>query len=87
MQWEKLERSYQALETLLHTLKPTDRFGLVLFNAETQVVPVSAADPGNIKRAIDAVRASRLRGGTDMQLALQTACSRLPRLERAIHIW
>jgi Ca-activated chloride channel homolog len=72
MQWEKLERSYQALETLLHTLKPTDRFGLVLFNAETQVVPVSAADPGNIKRAIDAVRASRLRGGTDMQLALQT---------------
>jgi Ca-activated chloride channel family protein len=72
MQWEKLERSYQALETLLHTLKPTDRFGLVLFNAETQVVPVSAADPGNIKRALDAVRASRLRGGTDMQLALQT---------------
>src|SRR5579862_6740040 len=72
MQWEKLERSYQALETLLHTLRPTDRFGLVLFNSETQVVPVSEADPSNIQRAIDAVRASRLRGGTDLQLALQT---------------
>ena len=72
MQWEKLERSYQALETLLHTLRPADRFGLVLFNTETQVVPVSSADPGNIRHAIDSVRASRLRGGTDLQLALQT---------------
>jgi Ca-activated chloride channel family protein len=72
MQWEKLERSYQALETLLHTLRPADHFGLVLFNTETQVVPVRSADPGNIQRAIDSVRASRLRGGTDLQLALQT---------------
>ncbi len=72
MQWEKLERSYQALETLLHTLRPADHFGLVLFNTETQVVPVSAADPANVQRAIDAVRASRLRGGTDLQRALQT---------------
>lgn len=72
MQWEKLERSYQALETLLHTLRPTDHFGLVLFNAETQVVPVSSADAGSIQHAIDAVRASRLRGGTDLQLSLKT---------------
>jgi Ca-activated chloride channel family protein len=72
MQWEKLERSYQALETLLHTLRPTDHFGLVLFNTETQVIPVRSADPGNIQRAIESVRASGLRGGTDLQLALQT---------------
>jgi len=72
MQWEKLERSYQALETLLHSLRPTDHFGLVLFNTETQVVPVSSADAPGIQRAIDAVRASRLRGGTDLQRALQT---------------
>jgi Ca-activated chloride channel homolog len=72
MQWEKLERSYQALETLLHTLHPTDRFGLVLFNSETQVVPVASADPGNIQKAIASVRSSRLRGGTDLQRALQT---------------
>jgi Ca-activated chloride channel family protein len=72
MQWEKLERSYQALETLLHTLRPADHFGLVLFNTEMQVVPVSSADVPSIRRAIDAVRASRLRGGTDLQLALKT---------------
>jgi Ca-activated chloride channel homolog len=72
MQWEKLERSYQALETLLHTLRPADHFGLVLFNAETQVVPVSSADAPSIQHAIEAVRSSRLRGGTDLQRALQT---------------
>jgi len=72
MQWEKLERSYQALETLLHTLRPTDHFGLILFNTETQVIPVASADPANIQHAIESVRASRLRGGTDLQLALQT---------------
>lgn len=71
MQWEKLERSYQALETLLRTLKPQDRFGLVLFNTDTQVVRVSDVDAGSIQRAIDAVRATRLRGGTDLQKALQ----------------
>jgi Ca-activated chloride channel family protein len=70
MQWEKLERSYQALETLLHTLRPEDHFGLVLFNTETQTVPVNSADADNIQRAIEAVRSSRLRGGTDLQRAL-----------------
>ena len=71
MQWEKLERSYQALETLLRTLRAADHFGMVLFNTEAQIVPVSTADPANIQRAIDSVRASRLRGGTDLQRALQ----------------
>jgi len=72
MQWEKLERSYQALQTLLHALRPADRFGLVLFNTETQVVPVSAADQASVQKAVDFVRSSRLRGGTDLQRALQT---------------
>jgi Ca-activated chloride channel family protein len=73
MQWEKLERAYQALQTLLHSLHPADHFGLVLFNNETQIVPVSAADASSIQRAIDVVRGSRLRGGTDLQRALRTA--------------
>ncbi len=72
MQWEKLERSYQALETLLLSLKGNDRFALVLFNSETQILPLSAADKTNVQRAIDSVRASRLRGGTDLQKALQS---------------
>jgi Ca-activated chloride channel homolog len=71
MQWEKLERSYQALETLLRTLRPVDRFSLVLFNSETHALPLSAADGGSIQHAIDFVRGSRLRGGTDLQRALQ----------------
>jgi Ca-activated chloride channel homolog len=75
MQWEKLERSYQALETLLRTLQPTDRFNLILFNSQAQTfqpAPV-AADAGGIQRTLDFVRASRLRGGTDLQQALETA--------------
>ncbi len=42
MQWEKLERSYQALETLLRTLRPADRFNLLLFNNQVQIVPACA---------------------------------------------
>jgi Ca-activated chloride channel family protein len=72
MQWEKLERSYQALETLLRTLQPTDSFNLILFNSQTQNLQASpgAADSGGIQRALDFVRGSRLRGGTDLQRAL-----------------
>jgi Ca-activated chloride channel family protein len=72
MQWEKLERSYQALETLLHTLQPTDQFNLLLFNSQTQAFQPSpvTADSAGIQKALDLVRASRLRGGTDLQRAL-----------------
>ena len=73
MQWEKLERSYQALETLLRTLQPQDRFNLILFNSEIQVfqpAPV-VADSTAVQHALEFVRASRLRGGTDLQKALQ----------------
>jgi Ca-activated chloride channel homolog len=72
MQWEKLERSYQSLETLLHLLRPSDSFNLILFNQQTQLfqpAPV-AADSASIQRALDFVRGSRLRGGTDVQHAL-----------------
>src|SRR5580693_3327674 len=73
MQWEKLERSYQALETLLRTLKPDDKFNLILFNSQTQSFQpgVISADSGSVQRALDFVRSSRLRGGTDLQKALE----------------
>jgi len=72
MQWEKLERSYQALETLLRTLHPSDSFNLILFNQQTQLFqPARApADGAAVQRALDFVRGSRLRGGTDLQRAL-----------------
>jgi Ca-activated chloride channel homolog len=75
MQWEKLERSYQALETLLHALKPEDKFNLILFNSQIQVFQpaVVAGDSNNVQRVLDFVRASRLRGGTNLQKALQEA--------------
>jgi len=77
MQWEKLERSYRALETLLRTLRPTDHFGVVLFNAQTQVISMSKGDPANVQHAIEIVRSSRLRGGTDIQRALRVGLQQL----------
>ncbi len=74
MQWEKLERSYQALESLLRTLRPADRFNLLLFNNQVQTFqpePV-VADPATVQRALDFIRSSKLRGGTDLQRALQS---------------
>ena len=75
MQWEKLERSYAALEAILRSLQPTDRFNLILFNSRTQAFQAApvAADGKGIQQALDFVRASRLRGGTDVQAALQAA--------------
>ncbi|SEG70297.1 Ca-activated chloride channel family protein [Bryocella elongata] len=72
MQWEKLERSYAATEALLHTLTPADHFNLILFNQQTQrwqKQPVSA-DAKHVNEALDFLRASHLRGGTDLGLAL-----------------
>jgi len=72
MQWEKLERSFQALETLLRALRPQDRFNLILFNSEVQAfapTPVPA-DAAAVEKALAFVKASRLRGGTDLERAL-----------------
>jgi len=75
MQWEKLERSYAALEATLHTLKPADRFNVLLFNQNVtafQPQPVTST-PESIRQALDFVRASNLRGGTDLLKALTAA--------------
>jgi Ca-activated chloride channel homolog len=74
MQWEKLERSYGALEKLLLILRPQDHFNILLFNQDTtafQPHPV-AADPAAVQNALNFVRASRLRGGTDLTKGLTT---------------
>jgi Ca-activated chloride channel family protein len=72
MQWEKLERSYQAFETLLRSLHSNDTFNLILFNSQTQIFQTApvAAEGAAIQRALDFVRGSKLRGGTDVQKAL-----------------
>ncbi len=75
MQWEKLERSFQALETLLRELRRSDRFNLLLYNSD--VMPFSpqpvAAEAATIDKALTYVRASRLRGATNLQRALEAA--------------
>ena len=75
MQWEKLERSYAALETVLRSLQPSDSFNVVLFNtkiAAFHATPV-AGNRENVQKALEYVRASKLRGGTDLQQALKFA--------------
>ncbi len=79
MQWEKLDRSYQALETVLRGLRPADHFNLLMFNSTVsgyKPAPV-AATPDEIQKALDFVRASRIRGGTDLQQALDEGLKQL----------
>jgi Ca-activated chloride channel family protein len=75
MQWEKLERSFRALEALLRSLAPADRFNLLLYNTERtwfREQPV-AAEPTTVEAALEFVRQSGLRGGTDLERALSAA--------------
>jgi Ca-activated chloride channel family protein len=72
MQWEKLERSYAAAAKLLETLGPEDKFNLLLFNTKVdsfKPAPVKA-ELASTKAAMDWLRQSHLRGGTDLQKAL-----------------
>jgi Ca-activated chloride channel homolog len=79
MQWEKLEREFQALEALLRSLKPADEFNLIIYN--DKVAPYSpapvAATPEAIQKALDFLRAAALRGGTDIQAALDAALAQM----------
>jgi Ca-activated chloride channel family protein len=75
MQWDKLERSYAAMERQLRSLGAPDHFNLLLFNQDVsgfQPDPV-VATAANIQAALDFVRGSKLRGGTDLGKALTAA--------------
>jgi Ca-activated chloride channel family protein len=89
MQWEKLERSYAALEATLHTLKPSDRFNILLFNQSVtglQSQPV-VASPETIQQALEFVRSSKLRGGTDLLKALIAALAQSTQPNTAIALF
>jgi Ca-activated chloride channel homolog len=72
MQWEKLERSFQAAETLLKRLRPEDRFNLLLFNSDISTfrpAPVPSTLQ-NVEAALTFIRGHDIRGGTDLQKVL-----------------
>ena len=75
MQWEKLDRAYEAAEGLLRSLGAQDSFNMVLFN--DQVTPFSdkAVDgrPDQVERALGFIKSSYLAGGTDLPAALERA--------------
>ncbi len=75
MQWDKLERSFQALEGVLRSLKPTDAFNVLVFNSDT-VASAPQPKPATtdaVARALEFVRGSKLRGGTNIESAFQAA--------------
>jgi Ca-activated chloride channel homolog len=79
MQWEKLERSYAAAARLLESLRPDDHFNLLLFNTRVDTfrpAPV-AADPATVSAAMDWLRSSHLRGGTDLEKALDAGLAQI----------
>jgi Ca-activated chloride channel family protein len=75
MQWEKLDRAYEATEGILRSLLPQDSFNLILFNDDV----VSFADkpvdgrPEQVERALAFIKSSYLSGGTDLAAALERA--------------
>ncbi len=75
MQWNKLDSSFQAYESLLRSLRPQDRFNVVVFNSDVSLF-ATATQPANadqIERALAFVKQSRLRGATDLGTALDRA--------------
>ena len=75
MQWDKLERSFQALEATLRALTLADHFNVLVFNSDVKTTtpdPV-AATPAAVANALGVVRASTLRGGTNLEKALKLA--------------
>jgi Ca-activated chloride channel homolog len=72
MQWEKIERNFEALEAILRGLTPRDRFNLLLFNSDVAAMAPAPipAETAAVEKALEFVRASRLRGGTAFDRAL-----------------
>ncbi|MFP5260768.1 MAG: VIT domain-containing protein [Blastocatellia bacterium] len=75
MQWEKLDRAYEATEGILRSLLPQDSFNLILFNDDVVSFADKPADgrPEQVERALAFIKSSYLSGGTDLAAALERA--------------
>ena len=78
MQWEKLDRSYRALETLLLALRPADRFQVIVFESELRPFSdgLEAGEVATVERALDFVKSLPIRGGTRLDAALAAGLDR-----------
>jgi len=89
MQWDKLERSYGAMESVLRSLRPTDSFSLLLFNQDVTLFrpqPI-AATPEAVQQALDFVKSNRLRGGTDLGKALASALAQASSPQASLYLF
>jgi Ca-activated chloride channel homolog len=77
MQFEKLDRAYEATEGLLRSLTPQDTFNLMLFNDDVAVFSNNPVDAraDQIERALAFIKSSYLSGGTDLGTALDRAAN------------
>lgn len=77
MQFEKLDRAYEAAESLLRSLTPQDAFNVMLFNDDVAVFSNNAVDARSdqVERALAFIKSSYLSGGTDVGSALDRAAS------------
>lgn len=77
MQFEKLDRAYEATEGLLRSLTPQDTFNLVLFNDDVATFSSNPVDAraDQIERALSFIKSSYLSGGTDLGGALDRAAA------------
>jgi Ca-activated chloride channel family protein len=75
MQWNKLDSSFQAFEALLRSLRTQDHFNVIVFNSDVSLFAksVQPATPDQIEKALGFVKQSRLRGGTNLGTALESA--------------
>jgi Ca-activated chloride channel family protein len=75
MQFEKLDRAYEATEGLLRSLTPQDSFNLMLFNDDVATFSNQSvsATPDQVERSLAFIKSSYLSGGTDMGAALERA--------------
>lgn len=75
MNWEKLDRAYEAAEGLLRSLQPQDSFNLILFNDDVTAFSERAveATSDQVERALTFIKTSYLSGGTDLGAALEHA--------------
>ncbi|MBU2885299.1 marine proteobacterial sortase target protein [Gilvimarinus agarilyticus] len=80
MAGQSIEQARASALQALDQLTPGDRFNVILFAGETRTLfpHAVAAQPNNVNRAADAIRAMRAEGGTEMHDALARAFEHEP---------